>query len=279
MLRLFSRSPAVPQLQQQRLNLLNRKFSKRMATLHLQVCAGFANRVRALVSGICLAEDLQLPLIVHWFPKSPECACRFSAVLDPESLPKAVKVNPEDTYMSKEILSREAWDTHASSWDGKSDLYIKSYGIFYTNSNWNDHLRRLKPSPLVRQILERRTATVDWPNAIGVHIRRTDNQKSIEGSPLEGFLQKLRDQNDAFFVIATDDVEVREALALEFAGRCVFPAFVLSRRTEEGMIHGVADFFALTKCSELWGSVASSYTEIAARYGNLAVKLITQDDA
>jgi hypothetical protein len=120
---------------------------------------------------------------------------------------------------------------------------------------------------------------VDWAKAIGVHIRRTDNQKSIEGSPLEGFLQKLRTQSGAFFVIATDDLEVREALAVEFANRCVFPAVVLSRRTEEGMIHGVADFFALTKCSELWGSVASSYTEIAARYGNLAVKLIRHEDA
>lgn len=249
-----------------------------MPTLHLQVCAGFANRVRSLISGICLAEDLHLPLVIHWFPKSPECACRFSAVLDPESLPKTVKVVPEDTYMPKEVLSREAWDRYASSWDTTSDIYIKSYGIFYTNRNWNDHLRHLKPSPFVRQILERRTASVDWPNSIGVHIRRTDNQKSIDGSPLEGFLQKMRNQKDAFFVIATDDIDIRQSLEIEFAKRCVFPAFVLSRRTEEGMIHGVVDFFALANCSELWGSVASSYTEIAARYGNLPFELITQED-
>ena len=246
-----------------------------MPTLHLQVCAGFANRVRALISGICLAEDLQIPLVVHWFPMSPECACRFQSVLDPESLPKTVKIAPEDTYMAKEVLSRENWDTYSSNWDAKSDMYIKSYGIFYTNSRWNDHLRNLRPSSLVKQHLNRRCATVPWERAIGIHIRRGDNTKSILGSPFNCFRKKMLEDQTAFFVVCTDDAATKEALMVEFGDRCVFPALILSRKTEEGMIQGVGDFFALTKCTQIWGSIHSSFTEIAARYGNLPFEVMT----
>lgn len=244
-----------------------------MHTLHLQVCAGFANRVRALVSGICFAEDYNVQLVIHWFPMSPECACRFSTVLDPESLPKTVKVVPEDIYMAKDVLSRETCDTQVFYWDRKSDLNWKSHGIFYSNSKWDTYLRALKPSPYVKEFLQRRTASVVWSNAIGVHIRRTDNKKAIEGSPLESFISKMSDQPDAFFVIATDDKEVRDKLELQFLGRCLFPATSLTRKTEEGMIHGVTDFFALTKCTQILGSTASSFSEIAARYGAIPLEI------
>ena len=245
-----------------------------MPTIHLQVCAGFANRVRALVSGICLAEDLQMPLIIHWFPMSPECACRFQTVLDAESLPKTVKIVPEDTYMAQEVYD---WDVYYNRWDTKSDIYIKSYGIFYTNAHWNDHLRSIRPSYYVKQLLARRCQMVPWEKAIGIHIRRGDNKKSIEGSPLSGFRQKMRKDITSFFVVCTDDAATKEALMVEFGDRCVFPATVLSRKTEEGMIHGVADFFALTKCTQIWGSVHSSFTEIAARYGNIPFDLVTDN--
>lgn len=210
---------------------------------------------------------------------SPECVCRFSSVLDPESLPKTVKVVPEDLYMAKDVLSREQCDQQISLWDRKSDLHWKSHGIFYNNANWEMYLRALKPSPAVKDFLNRRCSTVDWSNAVGVHIRRTDNKKSIEGSPLDSFFIKMRSMTDAFFVIATDDKDVRKQLELEFLGRCLFPALMLTRRTEEGMIHGVADFFALTKCAQILGSTASSFSEIAARYGSIPLEIITSGHA
>lgn len=246
-----------------------------MPTLHLQVCAGFANRLRALVSGICFAQKYNLNLVIHWFPKSPECACRFSTVLDPETLPKTVKVVPEDIYMAQEVLSQEDCMRAYTNWNKTSDLEWKSYGIFYYDESWEKHLRSIKPTRLVKELVDRRCASVDWSNAIGVHIRRTDNKKSIEGSPLEKFLQKMQDNKTAFYVMATDDTKVREELTLEFGDRCVFPSTVLSRKTEEGMIHGVADFLALSKCSEIWGSYASSFSEIAAKYGSTDLFIVS----
>jgi hypothetical protein len=244
-----------------------------MPTLHLQVCAGFANRVRALVSGLCFAEEYGLKLVVHWFPMSPECVCRFQTVLDPESLPKTVKVVPEDVYMANEVLNPEDMSKAYASWDKTSDLFWKSYGIFYRNASWETQLRNLRPSRLVKEVLDRRCSQVDWTTAIGVHIRRGDNKKSIEGSPLENFLQKMRGNSEALYVVATDDQTVREKLLVEFGSRCVFPAATLSRKTEEGMVHGVTDFFALTKSSMIIGSTASSFSEIAARYGNVELEI------
>jgi hypothetical protein len=246
-----------------------------MPTLHLQVCAGFANRVRALVSGICFAEDHHLELVIHWFPKSPECFCSFQHVLYPKSLPQTVKVVTEDLYNPIQVLSREDCDKQLVLWNKESDLVWKSYSIFYTNEKWETHLRNLKASWPVYEFLNRRCRNVNWSTAIGIHIRRTDNKKSIEGSPLESFLTKMRELPDAFFVVATDDLDVKQRIEQEFLGRCVFPAQVLSRRTEEGMLHGVLDFFALSKCSKILGSYWSSFSEIAASYGNIKLTVVT----
>lgn len=246
-----------------------------MPILHLQVCAGFANRVRAMISGICLAEDLDCQLVIHWFPKSPECICRFQSVLDPESLPKTVKIVPEDTFQAHEVLTEEQWRAVSANWDKRSNLTIKSHGIFYYNDKWETYLQNLKPSRLVKEFLERRCASVPWSRAIGVHIRRTDHKKAIEHSPLDGFLKKMRENKEAFYVIATDSEDVRKEIELEFLDRCIFPAIVLSRRTEEGMIQGVADFFALAKCTQIWGSYSSSFSDIAARYGKLESNIIS----
>lgn len=136
------------------------------------------------------------------------------------------------------------------------------------------HLRNLKPSPFVKGFLNRRTEHVDWSRAIGVHIRRTDHKKAIEGSPLESFLRKMRNEPEAFYVVATDDKDVKESLELEFIGRCVFPAITLTRKTEEGMIQGVADFFALSKCTKVWGSYWSSFSELAAKYGKIECEVV-----
>jgi len=190
--------------------------------------------------------------------------CRFDNVLDPTSLPKGVKVVSESLFEAEEVLTEYHMMKVMYTWKRTSDLNIKSYGIFYSDPTWETVLRSLQPSAQVKQ----RIPAIAWSKAIGIHIRRTDNQKSIEGSPTEWFLNKMRTDTESIYVVATDDTNIRKQLQEEFGSRCIFPASVLSRRSEEGMIHGVADFFCLAKCSRIWGSVGSSFSEIAARYGN-----------
>ena len=217
-----------------------------------------------------------MPLVIHWFPRSPECACRFQSVFDPESLPKTVKVVPEDLWTSQSVQSPEEWETVYTSWDKQSDLNIKSHGVFYKSERFETHLRALQPSSVVRDLLKQRTANVPWETAVGVHIRRTDNTRAIEGSPTELFLRSMRDLPTTFFVVATDDKDLREQIAKEFQGRCLFPALVLSRRSEQGMIHSAVDFFALSKCTKILGSYYSSFGDFASRYGQIPLTIVKE---
>lgn len=250
-----------------------------MPTLHLQVCAGFANRLRALVSGICLAEELNIPLVVHWFPLSPECRCRLENLLDPASFPSFVKITTEDLFQAKEILSFEDLKYFIDSWDVQSDMVIKSHGKFYSPDpdRWLFHLRNIKPSRIVKLQLEKRFASVHWPSTVGVHIRRGDHKKSIHHSPTELFVDRLRLEGAVYFIVATDSSAVKTELQVAFPGTCIFPSEERSRSTEKGMIEAVVDFFAIASCPRIYGSYASSFSEMAAAYGKAELVVLQKE--
>lgn len=250
-----------------------------MPTIHLQVCAGFANRLRALVSGICFAEEVNMPLVIHWFPLSPECRCPLEALLDLESLPKFVKVVREDLFGAKEVLSYEDLRYTIDQWDLQSDFVIKSHGKFYCQNpeRWLHYLRTIKPSRFIRNQLEKRFASLHWPSSVGVHIRRGDHKKSILHSPTELFIDRLRQEGAVFFVVATDSSAVKTELSVAFPGTCIFPSQELSRSTEKGMIEAGVDFFALASCPRIYGSFASSFSEMAAAYGNAELIVLSKD--
>ena len=240
-----------------------------MDPIHLQVCAGLANRLRALVSGICFAEDLNRPLVLHWPPIEPSCCARFEALFDPSSLPPFVTVVPEypENQRLRQCLSQEDLDKLKEK-EGQNGVYnLKSYGWFHRSDpeRWLKHLRALKPSPYIEECLSK----LSFETTLGVHIRRGDNEKSIQGSPLSVFLDLLEINPSPKFLVATDDADVRSVFQKHFPQKCVFAANVLARNTEEGMIEGAIDFFALARCEKILGSVYSSFSDIAALYGKI----------
>ena len=142
---------------------------------------------------------------------------------------------------------------------------MKSYGWFHRSDpeRWLKHLRALKPS----QYIEERLSNRSFDDTLGVHIRRGDNEKSIQGSPLSVFLDLLAVNPSPKFLVATDDADVRAIFQKHFPQKCVFVANVLARNTEQGMIEAAIDFFALSRCKKILGSVYSSFSDIAALYG------------
>ena len=237
-----------------------------MEPIHLQVCAGLANRLRALVSGICFAEDLKRPRVLHWPPIEPSCCAHFEALFDPSSLPPFVTVVPEypERQRLTQCLSQEDLDKLKEK-EGQGVYNLKSYGWFHRSDpeRWLKHLRALKPS----QYIEERLSNLSFDDTLGVHIRRGDNEKSIQGSPLSVFLDLLAVNPSPKFLVATDDADVRAIFQKHFPQKCVFVANVLARNTEQGMIEAAIDFFALSRCEKILGSVYSSFSDIAALYG------------
>jgi hypothetical protein len=246
-----------------------------MPSLSLQVQAGFANRLRAMISGICFAEDFHLHFYVYWDSQDSACSIPFEKIFDSKTLPDFVTVINGRLPKTVECLSPADTGRILKEWDETSDLYLRSYGIFHRPhmERWLAHLRKLEPTDSIKQQVDALFPPFEKERIMGVHIRRGDNVKSIQMSPLGHFLKQM-DSIDAFFVVATDDNEVKRILVERYGGRIVFPSRTLNRNTEEGMIDAMLDFFCLARCSSLLGSKYSSFNEMAALYGNSYLELV-----
>ncbi len=247
-----------------------------MPEIHLQVVAGLANRLRSLVSGICLAEDCSASLVIHWSPSDPACAASFEALFDVSTLPSFVSLSSLPLLKYFECLSSDQMEFARTHWDRSKPLLLKSYGHFHTEDmvRWCTHLRTLRARPEFYKTLGERLPPLDPGSFLGVHIRRGDNEKAIQMSPYSKFVARLEKENKVF-VVATDDLAVQKDLMQRFPGRVWFPSKVLNRTTEEGMKEALIDFLALSTCKHILGSMYSSFNEIAALYGGCLLERIT----
>ena len=113
-------------------------------------------------------------------------------------------------------------------------------------------------------------------NMIGVHIRRTDNIASINSSPIDVFVHlmqlEIEKEDTVKFYVASDEEEVKKKLQDKFPGRVITLMDDTSRDSLEGMKFAVVDFFCLSKTKKILGSVASSYSQIAAEIGGIKIE-------
>ena len=245
-----------------------------MSEIHLQVLAGLCNRFRALVSGICLAEELGLRLVVHW-SLDHACGTLFENLFDPSTLPPFVTITSLPLLKAYHVLSFKDIDYIRETWDRKQPLVIKSYAHFYVDDmvRWTNWLRQIRPRKEILEEVDRRLPPFDPTRFLGVHIRRTDHVKCIEASPLEAFLEKL-DATDSFLILATDDSEVRRGLEQRYKGRIFCPSQVLQRNSDLGMKEAFIDFLSLSRCPKILGSSGSSFSEMAGLYGGCTVEFV-----
>lgn len=219
-------------------------------TIYLAVRAGFANRLRALVSGICLAEDLGKKLVVVW-DKEPSCGIG-AEIFEKGSFPYFV------TFQNIPIKGFK-YIEHLTDIN-PNDTQFVSYAEFHRSDpeRWTAHLRNIVfkvKSPIC--------------NAIGVHIRRTDNAACIRLAPLDYFIESMKKEGDTNFYLATDCVKTKAIVLDIFGANIITNNFVLHRDTEIGMINAIYDFVSLSQCKKIIGSNASSFSELAARYGGV----------
>ena len=228
-----------------------------------------ANRLRAMISAICWAEDRGLSLHVIWSANDPACMARFETLFERSSLPRWVTVDM-GPMMGEAItvLSPDDMAAHADA------IKIRSYGHFYQKDpvRWLRYLRALRP------------VTSNVPNhpfftqkAIGVHIRRGDHMKARERSPASAFIKAMdAEPADTVFVVATDSNTEKALINERYKGRIWFPATSLSRMTQKGMDDAVSDFMALARCKRILGSYASSFSELAALYGDVPLEVVVE---
>jgi hypothetical protein len=253
------------------------------APLELTPVAGFANRLRAMASAAAAARDLGRPLVIRWTQQMGICVGEAKNLFDVHAL-RGVQLLEEGFEVPsanppRQILSPADWSTICET-PPAQPIRIKSYGVFYCpdKAAWLAALRSFAPHPLLSHAVQRFLATqrpAASPPFVGVHIRRTDNEKSIQLSPTAAFLDAMYAYPpETHFFLATDDAREREQLIAAFGDRIHFGATKLSRSSEEGLIHAAFDFFALARCSEILGSAGSSFSELAAAYGGCPLRVI-----
>jgi len=250
--------------------------------LELMPCAGLANKLRAIVSGMCWAQDMDTRLHVVWRSEIRLLIGQFYTYFDIQSVPSWVTIEecltvPNSSWNDvRTICSADEFVQYMEQHMDRRPYRLKSYSRFHNSDNerWLDMLRCLKPHP---NFLVRRNQIFGPVGApvVGVHIRRTDNAKSIKFSPSHLFWDAMEACSpDTVFYIATDDpAERREAIRRFGAARILVGyATILGRDTMEGGHQGMLDMYCLSTCSKILGSYWSSFSEMAAAWGNVPLE-------
>ena len=233
-----------------------------MPHIFLQVCAGLANRLRATVSGIRAAEELVCGITISW-PKEAVFGATWTDLFEADLAPW-IRFTDEPIKGARMCLTAEDF----AKVSGQENILIKSYGCFQPmDAKWLGWLRSFKPLARHRQDLGR---------PVGVHIRRTDNVTSCLSSPTPAFFAAMNSfPPTTRFFLATDDPVEQKALIDSYPGRVtILPTECYHRDLKEGIEQGFREFLGLAACSEILGSVGSSFSEIAAAYGGVPLRLI-----
>jgi len=253
------------------LSTVNRFIPPMVVELH----AGLGNRLKALVSGMCAAEDLGKDLRAVW-GTSAECGAKFTDLFDLSGNPLPARVYVHEAlqagYTQQTVETQEQWD---SVKDVKTVIYTKSGSRFHkaNDAKFVSHLQNLKPQAWALAAVTRALATAGTTNVVGVHLRRTEYTAAAPTSAFMGAMQGF-DASTKFFVASDSDSD-RQALEAAFPGRIITVAETLARGNKEGMEDALKDFVGLSKCSEILGSEGSSFSEMAALYGGVKLTVVT----
>jgi hypothetical protein len=241
-----------------------------------RACAGLGNRLRALVSAMCLAEDLQRPLNAIW-DRDSHCGALFNDLFDETSLPPFVRVS-DGPRLSQSVEVRVA--EHVRDYfylSLRTPIVIHSHQAFYGSGTerWAELLRALKPDMFVQALYDTRMLEIPPGPRVGVHIRRTDHQKAIMNSPTGAFVTAMKScSDDTVFILATDSDKEAERLREEFPGRVFMLALINDRGSVMGMKNAVLDFMGLASSQKIFGSYFSSFGVVAAAYGTVPLEII-----
>jgi hypothetical protein len=249
--------------------------------IEFRPCAGFANRLRAMVSALCAAEDIGWKVRIWWPIERGICSVPFSALFQYPIFNAQLLSIEERWHNYPELLVKDdaEWSIVAKRIQAAPTsqlIYLKSYYQFHKTDmpRWLGRLQSLLPREEHMKRVNECLAPAKGKVLIGIHIRRTDNQISILHSPSEGFWKAmdhiLISYPDAYFFIASDDDRERDMMRAKYGERRILTlAKTLDRTSAQGGVDAFLDFLALSECREIWGSVHSSFCELAAQYGGI----------
>ena len=266
---------------------------------------GLANRIRATLSAITLAEQTGIKLKVIWF-RDWALHAAFRDLFVPQRLPGKVRIaeasvldllvydrprqkNFHVPAWFQKLLFRSCLYEHQidtlrtqgfdfEEWAKQGNVYMASYLPFYPYPETSLH-EVFCPVPQIEEIIQKRVSAFS-AYTVGVHIRRTDNALSIKHSPLELFFNCLDKEQavhpDLCIYLATDSEEVKQAMRARYGKRIVCAESKADRGSTAGIREGIADLWTLARTRKIYGSFHSSFSELAAELGNIPLETVTK---
>lgn len=254
---------------------------------------GLCNRMRAMASCVYISTKMGCPITVHW-NKNKECYADFSDLFRPVMV-EGVSVKPyasHDFYLAlarkrnlyvpgliRQFIFDEQIVENKCLCDDEIDqlqghIYIVS-GSYVANCHSLKEL--FVPTMEIQEQIDGLKAQFS-EHVFGIHVRRTDNRKSIQKNEIDDYLkymdQKVETCPDVRFYLATDATDVKRLMTSRYGDRLLSHHAKLERTSVQGMKDAVVDLWCLSLTKEIIGSYHSSYSETAAELGGIKLRIL-----
>lgn len=245
--------------------------------LIIQPIGGLCNRMRAINSAYLLAKERGDKLTVIWF-ENKELGCPFHELFKKNNEIRIINIRSKWNLVKLwyqftcGFVNNEAIRAHKG--DGlldeafrkslKKRTYIATEEHFYPCHDYHLFVPTDEIIAKIKAITDRFQG-----NAVGVHIRRTDNGPAMAKSTTEAFVRamerELADNPETKFYLATDDFKEEENLRKHFGDIIISNENRdLSRDSISGIKDAMLDLYGLASTRKIIGSYFSSFTDIAA---------------
>ena len=261
---------------------------------------GLANRMRAIASAYALTQetgsDLQVVWFQDWALNAPfhsvfvlpaQIRLREATLTDKLLYDRARRRNlwlpalPQRLLFERHIKEQMVTPLKKQNFDFKDwahghRCYMSCYQVF---GDFSDSLYSILFHP-VKEVIDNvnRFREQFSSHCIGLHIRRTDNIESINQSPTNLFIDKVKEEIDTHadttVFLATDSDEVKNELRKIFGTRIITPNKEACRNNIEGIRGGLIDMWTLSTTQKIYGSVGSSFSAMAASIGGTKFEMV-----
>lgn len=262
---------------------------------------GLANRMKAVASAALLSKRTGVDLRVVWF-QDWALHAPFSAIFRPIEGVDIREAGPTDYLVYDRPRRRNLFiprlfqrllfaqrideETVQAHLDARFDFDVWARG----RRSWMSCFLEFGEVPTeiygqlfhpVAEVMARVEAFVSEfsSHTIGFHIRRTDNRRSIEGSPLSLFIEagqrEVALHPDTRIFLATDDEATKRELTAEFGPRLIMQQAEAARGNIEGIRGGLVDMYTLARTHTVYGSVGSTFSVMATAIGGNRLEVLS----
>lgn len=257
----------------------------------VQPIAGLANRMRVIAGMVYYAEKYNNHKPIVIWEKSDECFSSLSNLFDVESLKRHIHLY-EYTKGKETLIKRFLFK--ASNLFGfyvvgndiaaqaRTDESIQkeiannnTFALTWESPSTESDFSYFKPSEKILSLNPCNTQGM-----IGVHIRRTDNKRSIKYSPTSLFVENIKrileENPKQKFYLSTDDKNEEMYLKNLFRDSILtYEKRSLDRGREDAIEDAVIDLYNLSCCKKILGSYYSSFSDIAAAWKGVEKEVLT----